>query len=155
MRRVGWVSLLALASAHAQVLSAQVTTNIVPDVALDRSLGTSATALGSMTTIDGGTLTGTNLFHSFSVFDLGSGDTARWVHGGGDANGISNVINRVTGGTSSSIFGTLDSTALPNADFFFIIPAGIIFGEGAQVNVPAAVLSSRRPPVVIVDPPVC
>src|SRR5262249_1983298 len=38
----------------------------------------------------------------------------------------------------SQINGTLDSTALPNAAFFFINPAGVVFGQGAQVNVPAA-----------------
>jgi filamentous hemagglutinin family protein len=51
---------------------------------------------------------------------------------------VRNVVNRVTGGNPSHIFGTLDSTALPNADFYFINPAGIVFGDGARVNVPAA-----------------
>src|SRR5205085_10306018 len=89
-----------------------------------------------VTTIDGGRLAGANLFHSFSRFDLGAGDTARWTSA--QAESILNVINRVTGGTTSFIDGTLDSTDIPNANFWFINPAGIVFGDGAQVNVPGA-----------------
>ena len=140
-RRV-FVSIIALASADAGWAQLSATppaaTVITPDTLAGRSLGTTTSTLGPVTTIDGGTVSGTNLFHSFSVFDLAAGDTAAWVHSAGDPASIGNVINRVTGGTASQIFGTINSTALPNADFFFINPAGIVFGQGAQVNVPAA-----------------
>ena len=135
MKRIAIVSLLALATA--QAVSAQ--TNIVPDIAPGVGLGTTVAPAGNIHTIDGGTTAGTNLFHSFNAFDVGAGDVARWVHTAGDPASIGNVINRVTGGTPSSIMGVLDSTAVPNADFYFINPAGIVFsGQGAQVNVPAA-----------------
>ncbi len=105
-----------------------------------------------LTQISGGTVAGKNLFHSFTTFSLAAGDTAQWVYlnpqgvapakGGA---GIANVISRVTGGDVSSISGSLvlnttpgDATALPNANFFFINPAGIVFGAGAQINVPRA-----------------
>lgn len=114
-----------------------VPTNIQADTGR-LGLGTQVTKSGNIYTIDSGTRAGANLFHSFSRFDLGQGDFARWVHSGGDPAGIRVVVNRVTGGDPSGIFGTIDSTALPNADFFFINPAGIVFGVGAQVNVPAA-----------------
>ncbi len=115
-----------------------VPTRIEPDTAPGRSLGTTVDRTGLVYTIDGGRLSGSNLFHSFSHFDLGLGDTARWTHGGGDAAHIANVVSRVTGGDPSHLFGTLDSSSLPNADFYFINPAGIVFGAGAQLNVPAA-----------------
>jgi filamentous hemagglutinin family protein len=135
MIRLGLVSLVALATA--QVAHAQ--TNIVPDTVAGVDLGTTVTQNNNTYTIDNGTLSGTNLFHSFSTFDIGAGDVAQWVYTAGNAASIENVINRVTGGSPSTILGTLDSTAIPNADFYFINPAGIIFsGQGAQVNVPAA-----------------
>ena len=113
-------------------------TAVVADVANSRALGTTAVQSGTVVTIDGGTRAGTNLFHSFSQFSVGVGDTARWVRSAGDAGSLTNVISRVTGGQTSRIAGTLDSTALPNASFYFINPAGIVFGAGARVNVPAA-----------------
>lgn len=111
-------------------------TSIVADVGA-KGLGTTVTTAGTTLTIDGGTRSGNNLFHSFSGFSVGAGDTARWVRGAGDGATVLNVINRVTGGQASNIAGVLDSTALPNASFFFINPAGIVFGAGAKVNVPA------------------
>lgn len=113
-------------------------TAITPDVAAGRALGTTVSQAGTVFSIDGGTRAGTNLFHSFSRFDLGAGDTAAWVRAAGDAGQIRNVVSRVTGGEPSVILGALDSTALPNAGFWFVNPAGIVFGPGAQVNVPSA-----------------
>jgi filamentous hemagglutinin family protein len=136
-RRIS-ISLLALATALAVAPAGAQVTDIVPDTLPDRDLGTSVTTIGNVSTIDNGTLSGTNLFHSFQTFDLAQGDVAQWVYTPGDPSAITNVINRVTGGTPSSLFGQLDSTAIPNADFFFINPAGIVFGAGAEVNVPAA-----------------
>jgi filamentous hemagglutinin family protein len=119
-------------------LAAVGQTVIAPDVAAGRGLGTTVGQTGTVFAIDGGTRAGPNLFHSFSQFDLAAGNTASWVRSAGDGGSIANVVNRVTGGTASTIAGTLDSTALPNAAFYFINPAGIVFGAGAQVNVPGA-----------------
>jgi len=51
----------------------------------------------------------------------------------GPAN-IQNVISRVTGGTASSIDGTIQCT-IPGANFFLINPFGVMFGPSASVNV--------------------
>ncbi|MGH8541611.1 MAG: filamentous hemagglutinin N-terminal domain-containing protein [Stenotrophobium sp.] len=48
------------------------------------------------------------------------------------------VLNRVTGGSPSAIFGSLSS----NGQVFLINPQGIAFGPGAQVNVGALVAST-------------
>src|SRR5579864_7796081 len=61
---------------------------------------------------------GTNLFHSFSQLNLGSGQTASFS---GPAN-IQNVLTRVTGG-ASNINGTIQCT-IPNANFYLVNPAG-------------------------------
>jgi len=142
-------SALALALAGAP-MAAQAQTAIAPDVGV-RGLGTTATLAGNVTTIDGGTLAGANLFHSFAGFSLGTGDVARWTRSAGDGASVRNVVNRVTGGTPSQIDGTLDSTALPNAAFFFINPAGIVFGAGAKVNVPAAAYFSTASQLKFAD----
>jgi len=126
-----------LASSAASALQ-PATTNIVPDTDPTLSLGTTVIPGGAVQLIDGGTRAGNNLFHSFAQFDLTRGDTARFVHTAGNEATIANVVSRVTGGAPSHIDGTIDSTALPNADFWFINPAGIMFGEGARINVPAA-----------------
>lgn len=131
--------LAGLASpALGQALPPPVVTDIVTDTAGGRDLGTVVSTNGAVHTIDGGTLAGANLFHSFASFSLAQTETAQWVQTTSDPTSIANVISRVTGGGTSFISGTLDSSAIPNADFWFVNPAGLVFGEGAQVNVPAA-----------------
>lgn len=83
---------------------------------------------------DMGTTVGNNLFHSFSQFNINAGQTVTF-----DANNshLQNVITRVTGPDGSSIDGTLKST-IGKADFFFINPHGVAFGNSARIDVPAA-----------------
>ncbi|MEA2059289.1 MAG: filamentous hemagglutinin N-terminal domain-containing protein [Thermodesulfobacteriota bacterium] len=80
-----------------------------------------------------GTAVGQNLFHSFYDFSIAFGESATFT--GPDS--ILNVISRVTGGEVSSINGLLRSQ-IGHADFYFINPAGVMFGPGAQVDVPGA-----------------
>jgi len=80
-----------------------------------------------------GSLKGSNLFHSFQQFNINTGESATFT---GD-NSIQNVISRVTGGNASQINGLLQSQ-VGHANFFFINPAGVVFGENAQIDVPAA-----------------
>jgi large exoprotein involved in heme utilization and adhesion len=47
------------------------------------------------------------------------------------------VLSRVTGGDPSRIDGTLRST-IPGADFYFLKPAGVMFGPGARLDVPGS-----------------
>lgn len=108
-------------------------TAITPDTLPSLSTGTTATTDGATTTIGGGVRAGDNLFHSFARFNLSPGDIARWT--ASDALTIRNVINRVTGGEQSFIAGTIDASAMPGADFYFVNPAGIVFGDGAAIDV--------------------
>ena len=71
-----------------------------------------------------------NLFHSFERFSLATGESA--IFSGPDE--VRNVISRVTGGTRSDIDGALRST-IPGADFFFVNPAGVVFGPNASLDV--------------------
>lgn len=81
---------------------------------------------------DLGSFCGKNLFHSFQDFSLAEGQSATFT----GPETVANVINRVTGGKISSIDGLLRSQ-IGNADFYFINPAGVVFGPNAQVDVPA------------------
>jgi filamentous hemagglutinin family protein len=80
-----------------------------------------------------GSTRGANLFHSFQTFSIDTGESATFTGPGS----IDNVISRVTGGEVSSIDGLLRSE-VGTADFYFINPAGVMFGPNAQVDVPAA-----------------
>src|SRR3989344_5622868 len=125
-------------------------TTITPDTLPQLSTGTTATTEGAVTTIGGGVRAGDNLFHSFTRFNLGPGDIARWT--ASDALTIRNVINRVTGGETSFIAGTIDTSAMPGADFFFLNPAGIMFGDGAAIDVGGTAHFSTAQQLGIAEP---
>ena len=79
---------------------------------------------------------GANLFHSFSRFGIGTGETATFT-GPDPVSGpqsVANIIGRVTGGSASEVDGTLRST-IPGAALWLINPRGIVFGAGAQLDV--------------------
>ena len=109
--------------------------HIAAQIITDGSTGAQLTLTGQDVTIEEtlGTRAGSNLFHSFSTFNISSGGSATFT---GDA-GIQNVISRVTGGDVSNLQGTLRSE-VGNANFYFINPAGVTFGEGGAVDVPAS-----------------
>lgn len=113
-------------------------TVIMPDTVAAATTGTTATPLGNTTVIDGGTRVGNNLFHSFASFALATGDMALWARAANDGASIAHIVNRVTGGTASTIDGTLATQDMSNAQFWFINPAGIVFGANAAVAVPNA-----------------
>ena len=73
---------------------------------------------------------GSNLFHSFGQFGLATGESAAFS---GPAT-VNNVIGRVTGGTTSSIDGKVQSN-IAGANLYLINPSGIVFGPHATVNV--------------------
>ncbi len=73
---------------------------------------------------------GSNLFHSFGIFGLSTGESATFS---GPAT-VNNVIGRVTGGNPSSIDGKIQS-AITGANLYLINPSGIVFGPNATVNV--------------------
>jgi len=84
-------------------------------------------------TADLGQQHGGNLFHSFQEFNLQSFETATFS----GADSVQNVISRVTGGHLSHIDGTIRST-IPNADFYFLNPYGILFGPHVKLDVPGS-----------------
>lgn len=114
-------------------LSISLFTNTLhAQITLDGTLGPSVILEGPEYQIDAhlGQQQGGNLFHSFGQFNINSGETA--IFNG--PNSVTNVIGRVTGGTSSNINGTLKSN-ISHADIYLINPAGLLFGPDAKLDV--------------------
>ncbi|MDY7013379.1 MAG: CHAT domain-containing protein, partial [Cyanobacteriota bacterium] len=75
---------------------------------------------------------GANLFHSFQQFNLDSGQIANFL----SSPNIANILSRVTGGDPSIINGLIQVSG-GNSNLYLMNPAGLIFGSGATLNVPA------------------
>lgn len=106
------------------------------DMITDGSVGAGVSLQGPHYQIDQslGVTTGPNLIHSFSRFSIGAGESATFS----GSNQIDNVIVRVIGGTGSVVNGRL-SVSIPDADFYLIDPAGIVFGENAQLDMTGSI----------------
>jgi len=128
--RQAWCVMLTVMVAHGSGL-AQIRT--------DASLGQAARTLSGPAYVipqSLGRLAGNNLFHSFQAFNVNSGESAQFTT---STVGLGNVISRVTGGTASLINGPLSLAATgATPHFYFINPAGVTFGAGASIDVPAA-----------------
>jgi len=97
------------------------------------STGTVVTPDGKQFNITGGTQSGSNLFHSFGQFGLSQGQIANFL----SHPQITNIFGRVVGGDASIINGLIQVTG-GNSNLVLMNPAGIIFGRGASLNVPAS-----------------
>lgn len=85
----------------------------------------------------GTTLTVTNSPNSivnWKGFSIGAGETVRFVQ----QSSSSAILNRVTGADPSRILGLLQS----NGRVFLVNPNGIVFGQGARVDVNGLIASS-------------
>ncbi|MDB9315219.1 CHAT domain-containing protein [Spirulina sp. CS-785/01] len=82
--------------------------------------------------ITGGTLSGdqANLFHSFAQFNLDPNQIANFLSNPQ----IQNILGRVTGNNPSLINGIIQVTG-GQSNLYLMNPAGIIFGNQAQLNV--------------------
>lgn len=105
-------------------------------ISTDGSVGPAQTLSGPNFVIPQnlGKVVGNNLFQSFQTFGIDKGQSATF-----QASVSGNVISRVTGGAASEIHGKLALSASNGAPaFWFINPAGIVFGAGASIDVPGS-----------------
>ena len=79
--------------------------------------------------INGGSIQGSNLFHSFESFSVPFDSTVFF----NNPIDISNIFSRVTGSGISSIDGILGASG--SANLFLINPNGIIFGENSALDI--------------------
>jgi len=137
---VTFVLMVVAGASYSSLSSAQIVT--------DGSVGAQVTLNGLNVDIVEtlGTRAGDNLFHSFETFNIQADGTVTFT----GASDINNVITRVTGGEVSNIDGVLQSE-VGTANFFFINPAGVAFGEGGSVDVPASFHISTADELRFVD----
>lgn len=117
-----------------------VLAQIIPDETLgaERTLITPNVNIKGATAdqIDGGAVRGSNIFHSFSEFNIQDGQRVYFSN----PSGINNILGRVTGNNQSNILGTLGVNG--NANLFILNPNGIIFGQNARLDIGGSFVAS-------------
>ncbi len=117
--------------------------NAVAQLKVDGTLGNESSVLNS-NVIQGGAQRGSNLFHSFQEFSVGTGQQIDFAN----PTGVSNILTRVTDAPSSinGILGVLD-----NANLFLINPNGIFFGSEARLDMAGTFVGSTANGIKLAD----
>ncbi|MBD2182876.1 two-partner secretion domain-containing protein [Aerosakkonema funiforme] len=113
----------------------------------DRTVGTTVTPNAETNTdrVDGGTIRGSNLFHSFQEFNIESDRSVYFSN----PEGIINIFSRITGSNPSNIYGKLG--VLGNANLFLLNPNGIIFGAGARLDLKGSFVATTADRINFAD----
>ncbi|MGK7896643.1 MAG: filamentous hemagglutinin N-terminal domain-containing protein [Xenococcus sp. (in: cyanobacteria)] len=120
-------------------------TPTIAQVTPDGTTNTTVDVSGNDFTINQGDRAGDNLFHSFRDFSVPTDGSAFF----NNAADIANIFSRVTGGNISDINGLLRANG--TASLFLINPAGIIFGEGARLDIGGSFYGSTADSIVFAD----
>jgi filamentous hemagglutinin family protein len=136
IRLIGLMTFLSLQGVFSEEIFAQV----IPD----SSLGANSSRLNG-DVIEGGANRGNNLFHSFTEFSIGEGQSFKFAN----PVDVTRIFSRVTGNQPSEIKGTLG--VLGNADLFLINPRGIILGPNARLELRGSFIGTTADSVVFKD----
>jgi filamentous hemagglutinin family protein len=118
---------------------------VLAQVTSDGTVNTEVNTDGNTAEITGGETREGNLFHSFEDFSVETGNEAFF----NNADSISNIFSRVTGGNVSDIDGAIRANG--SANLFLINPAGIIFGENASLNIGGSFYGSSASSILFED----
>jgi filamentous hemagglutinin family protein len=136
--RLGWTI-----SGLAVVYVNPALANIVPDNTLPNNSQV-IPVNNNIVNVQGGTQpTGSNnLFHSFNEFSVRDRLTVHF----NNAEGIENIITRVTGNSVSKIDGILKTNGAAN--LFLINPNGIVFGPNASLEIKGSFIASTASSII-------
>ena len=118
------------------LFSAGLSMPAMAQIATDGTVGSAVSLSGPDFTISDtlGSQTGANLFHSFQTFHIQTGESATFT----GPSGVDKVISRVTGEAKNLFINGLLRSTIPDADLWFLNPAGVMFGENATVCLPGS-----------------
>lgn len=112
------------------------TTSALAQIVPDRTLGNEASRVrrGRVNgqparIIQGGSTSGSSLFHSFDQFNVADLQQVYFA----DPSGVTDIFTRVTGDNPSAIYGTLG--VLGGANLFLLNPNGVYFGPNARLDI--------------------
>ncbi|MDH6092412.1 filamentous hemagglutinin N-terminal domain-containing protein, partial [Anabaenopsis arnoldii] len=125
-----------ITTANMQMVNAQLT----PDNSLNSTVRNDT--VNNRDLIEGGAIRGSNLFHSFTDFNVGADRGVYFSH----PDNVGNILTRVTGSNPSSILGTLG--VLGNANLFLINPHGINFGANARLDVKGSFVAATADSII-------
>ncbi|MEM6449210.1 MAG: filamentous hemagglutinin N-terminal domain-containing protein [Cyanobacteria bacterium P01_D01_bin.105] len=115
---------------------------LAQSIAIDGSTSTmlnnGTSCSGNSCSITGGlrsTDNTSNLFHSFSNFNVDTGVTVTF-----EDPGVTNIFSRVTGNTLTNIDGELKVDG--SANLYLLNPNGIVFGNNASLDIPGSFLAT-------------
>ncbi|MGK7947118.1 MAG: filamentous hemagglutinin N-terminal domain-containing protein [Microcystaceae cyanobacterium] len=114
---------------YSVLCSQSALTQIAPDQTLGGESSIVTPVGANFDRIDGGAVRGSNLFHSFSQFNIPEGHSAYFANPAL----IQTIFSRVTGNNPSHIMGRLG--VLGDANLVFMNPHGVIFGQNASLDI--------------------
>ncbi|MEX0270528.1 filamentous hemagglutinin N-terminal domain-containing protein [Leptolyngbyaceae cyanobacterium UHCC 1019] len=129
-----WSFCAAIASLIIPLIAPSASAQVIPDLTLP--VNSQVIPGCTVCTIDGGTVRGVNLFHSFREFSIPTGGSARF----NNSAQIQNILTRVTGNSISTIDGLLHANG--TANLFLLNPNGIVFGQNARLQIGGSFFAS-------------